>query len=291
LKNRILFTVDVEDYYMSPESIPVTDWGRDCYPDRLAVGMNRLLDLLAEFKIESTFFWLGWLAERHPELVKRCHSEGHEIGTHTYDHRPFTAISVNTYRESLKRSLGILGDLTGRAVISHRAPMWSVMRGAGWIWEEFERAGIRVDSSIYPIRSYLFGDRAAPRFPYWGPNTNHRVLEIPPATVYWFGTRWPLGGGGYLRAYPSMVLHLNLWKWRIERKPPVEGLPEGAEYAGEPVVYIHPWELDPDHPQLPIGGREERVHWLGLRTTEPKLRGIFKRCSSLSFRRAFGLVE
>jgi len=291
VKQRILFTIDVEDYYMSPESIPISDWDLGKYPDRLAVGMEKLLDLLAEYDIQATFFWLGWLAERHPDLVKRCHNEGHEIGTHTYDHIPIYDLPVRAFRESLKRSIGVLSDLIGQPILSHRAPVWSLRRQARWMWDELSNAGIRVDSSIYPIESYLFGDATSPRHPYWieagegGP-----ILEVPPGTVMWFGRRAPLGGGGYLRALPWWYLSSSLGRWQREPKESVSGLSESAKYKGEAVIYIHPWELDPEHPDLPLTGREKRVHWVGLGTTERKLRKLLGKIESLSFREAFGLV-
>lgn len=290
MKRSILFTVDVEDYYMSPESIPVSDWGDPRYPDRLAVGMGRLLDLLAEYEIESTFFWVGWLAERHPDLVRRCVREGHEIGTHTYDHRPVDSLTQIEFRESLGKSIIILEGLTGEKVRSHRAPMWSLRREIPWMWEELVRSGIEVDSSIYPIQSYLFGDSSAPRHPYLIETGSGSLLEVPPGTVLWCGRRAPLGGGGYLRALPYLYLAASLRNWERETKPEPPSLPSSAEYRGEPIVYIHPWELDPDHPDLPIEGRERRVHWIGLKSTVPKLKRLFAGSRSLSFRRAFGLV-
>jgi len=290
LKQRILFTVDVEDYYMSPESIPVSDWGKPEYPDRLEVGMEKLLDLLAEHEIESTFFWVGWLAERHPHLVLRCQKEGHEIGTHTYDHNPVYALTPEQYRESLRKTNAILSEITGEKVRSHRAPMWSLKREVDWMWEELIAAGIEIDSSIYPIESYLFGDSSAPRRPYRIETPSGSLLEVPPGTVTWLGKRAALGGGGYLRAFPYFLLLANLGKWNRERKPVPPKLPESAVYSGEPVIYVHPWELDPDHPDLPLKGKERRVHWIGLNTTIPKLKRLFARSRSLSFRKAFGLV-
>ena len=275
---------------MSPESIPIEDWGRSEYPDRLEVGMEKLLDLLREYEIESTFFWVGWLAERHPRLVLRCHQEGHEVGTHTYDHRPVDSLSAEQFRESLRRSCGILSEITGEKVRCHRAPMWSLKREVEWMWEELIQAGIEVDSSIYPIKSYLFGDPAAPRYPYRIETRSGNLLEVPPGTVVWFGKRAALGGGGYLRALPFFYLSASLKNWLREEKPPPPPLPDSAEYSGEPVIYIHPWELDPDHPSLPLHGKEKRVHWIGLKTTVPKLTRLFSGVRSLSFRRAFGLL-
>ncbi|MCB9769948.1 MAG: polysaccharide deacetylase family protein [Candidatus Omnitrophica bacterium] len=289
-KRRILFTVDVEDYYMSPESIPISDWGKPEYPDRLEVGMNRLLDLLAKYEIQSTFFWVGWLAERHADLVLRCLEEGHEIGTHTYDHRPVDSLTREEFRESLGKSCDILSNITGERVRSHRAPMWSLSRDVDWMWEELVEAGIEVDSSIYPIESYLFGDSSAPRHPYIIETSSGSLLEVPPGTVTWLGKRMALGGGGYLRALPYLYLVASLRNWDNERKPEPPELPETAEYQGEPVVYIHPWELDPDHPDLPLEGKEKRVHWIGVKTTHSKLERLFRNSASLSFRRAFGLL-
>lgn len=257
---QIIVTVDVEDYYMSPESIPVTDWGK--YEDRIEIGTHRLLDLFAAGGHSASFYFLGYLAERHPDLVRRAAAEGHEIATHTYDHRPVYSLSPEEFGESLDRSVGILSDITGRPVVGHRAPEFSLRLASQWMWDILAGRGIRYDSSVIPVVTYLYGERGAPRHPYVVQAEPSPVIEIPPSAVEVLGKRLPVGGGGYLRALP-----LAYMRWAVRRMNR-EGFPA--------VIYVHPWELDPEHPRPPLRGKEKWIHNWGVAGTEGKLRRLLK---------------
>lgn len=263
---RILLTVDVEDYYMSPESIPVSDWGG--YEDRIEIGMGRLLDLFAAGGHTATFFFLGYIAERHPGLVRRAAEEGHEIGTHTHDHRPVYSLSPEGFRESLHRSVETLAGAIGRPVVSHRAPAFSLRRGSRWMWDALAGEGIRYDSSVNPVVTYLYGERGAPRTPYLIAAEPHAIVEVPPSAVEIPpGRRLPAGGGGFLRALPLAYV-----RWAVGRLNR-EGFPA--------VIYVHPWELDPDHPRPRLRGKEKWVHEWGLSGFAGKLQRLLDGAETL----------
>jgi polysaccharide deacetylase family protein (PEP-CTERM system associated) len=260
-EKRIILTVDVEDYYMSPESIPESAW--EGYEDRIEVGMGRLLDLLASTGRVATFFFLGWIAERHPVLVRRTAEAGHEIATHTYDHRPVYRLKPEEFRESLRRSIGILTGATGEEVVSHRAPEFSLRRSERWMWDILAEEGIRYDSSVNPVVTYLYGERGAPTVPYSIPAAPHPIVEVPPSAIEVFGKRLPVPGGGILRALP-----LAYTRWAIRR----------FNRDGHPtVVYVHPWEFDPDHPRPALRGKEKWIHNIGVAGTFRKLKSILER--------------
>lgn len=259
--DTVLFSVDVEDYFISPETIPFEDWPG--YEDRLHVGMEKIFDICEETGSLGTFFWVGWEAERHPEMVKRFHEAGHEIATHTYTHHYVHSMDEQSYRASLKRSLDVLEGIIGGKVIGHRAPAWSIRRECRWAVDAMVEYGLLYDSSINPYPTYLFGDGAAPRHPYRieGANGNS-LLEIPPTVVELLGRRLPTPGGGMLRALPLAYHRWVLGRYRRE--------------GHTPMIYVHPWELDPDHPPLPLPRKQARIHSLGHRTTERKLRALLK---------------
>lgn len=244
----IVLTVDVEDYFMSPESISFEQWHQ--FEDRIHVGLNRLLGILEEFQRKATFFFLGYVAERHPETVRAVAKAGHEIGVHHFWHQPYEQIGRTRFLEGLKRTVGILEDVIGEKVIGHRAPMWCVRRDMPWVFEGLLECGFRYDSSLFPIRTYLYGDPGAEPEPHWLNVGGSRILEVPPSTQTLLGRRVPVGGGFFLRAYP-----LWMTEWGINRR-----LRSGRSV----VLYVHPWELDPGHPRLRLPLKLKLIHNMGL---------------------------
>ncbi len=256
---QILWTVDVEDYYMSPESIPVSTWNEGHYEDRVEIGCRKLLDLFATHNLHATWFFLGWVADRHPELVQAVAAQGHEIGTHTYDHRPAHKLSPREYEESLRRSCEALEAVTGKSVIGHRAPEWSLRRDMQWAFELLSERGFLYDSSVNPIATYLYGEKGAPRHPYLL-KENPPLWEIPPASIALAGYGLPVGGGFFLRALPLAYMRRAIRRYNREGHPAI--------------VYIHPWELDREHPLPPLPCKERWIHTWGLGSAERKLRAL-----------------
>lgn len=261
-KTAVALTVDVEDYFMSPECIPLQAW--PSFPSTIHTGMERVLNLLDRYQAKATFFFLGWIAERYPELVHWTAEKGHEIATHTYDHRFVSSLDENQFAESVTRSLIILRELaSGQSVVGHRAPAFSLDRNQSWPFEILRKNGIVYDSSINPHSTYLYGDRQSLRFPH----ELHGLVEIPPGVVQWAGIRMPVGGGGTLRILPHRYLRWARHRYQSEGYPPV--------------LYIHPWEFVPEHPSIPLPPKLRFIHWTGIQTTEEKVRIILEENSNI----------
>jgi len=272
LGRTVVLTVDVEDYYMSPESIPFESW--PSYPPAICEGMERCWNLLEEYGAKATFFFVGWLAERHPELVIRTAEKGHEIATHTYNHDFVSSLDAPHFGASVRRSLEILRSLVStQQIVGCRAPAFSLERSQPWQFDILRENGIFYDSSINPHQTYLYGDRNAPRHPYeW-----RGLIEMPPAAVEIAGARFPVGGGGTLRILPNFYL-----TWARSRYQ-AEGFP--------PVIYIHPWEFVPDHPHLDLPWKQQRIHRMGLRSVEKKVRAILENNKVLTMREYCALLR
>ena len=273
-----VLTIDVEDYFQVSgfeDVIPRSSW--DQLESRVERNTDRLLELLAEFRVRATFFVLGWTAERHPALVRRIQRAGHELGCHSYSHRLIYRLSDKDFREDTRRAKGIIEDLAGAKVIGYRAPSFSITRKSLWAITILAEEGFKYDSSIFPIFRDRYGIPGTPRFPYWlelkgetVSNPLHErswptILEIPPTTVQWLGVTLPMGGGGYLRLCPSWAFH-----HAIRRLVEVKCQPA--------VVYLHPWELDPEQPYIATASWLSRFrHYVNLDGTEKKLRGLLSR--------------
>ena len=237
-----VLSIDVEDWYHPLDPEP-SHWDR--YEDRIDASIDLLLDVLKQNRTCATFFILGAVAERHPELVRRIEGAGHEIGTHGYWHRFIYHQSAADFEEDVGRSVTLLTSITGKAVLGYRAPYFSVTRQSAWVWEVLARLGIRYDSSVFPVYNHRYGIPEAPRTPYVHPNGIH---ELPIACLRCGGVNIPCGGGVYFRAFPYAFTRLLL-----KRK----------QARGEPIVfYLHPWELDPGNPVLPVRRTlRYRVRW------------------------------
>ena len=259
------FTVDVEDYFQV--SAFERHIGREVWPgfeSRVAHGVYRLLDLLGRHNTLATFYVLGWVAERFPELVRDIQSAGHEIGSHSYWHRLVYELSPDEFRDDLAQSLRAIEDATGQPVTNYRAPSFSITRRSLWALDVLAEHGITCDSSIFPIHHDRYG------IPNARPNI-HRLdtacgslWEFPPSVSRVGNVNLPVSGGGYFRLYPFSFTARCLRK--INR-------------TGQPFMfYVHPWELDPDQPRLHAGSRLSRWrHRVNLATTEAKLDRLLAR--------------
>jgi polysaccharide deacetylase family protein (PEP-CTERM system associated) len=254
------FTVDVEDYFQVQafaRDIRREDW--DGYELRVERNTDRILELLAEFGVRGTFFVLGWVADRCPELVRRIAAAGHEIGTHSYWHRLVYQLSPEEFRADLRQSISVIQELTGQAVALFRAPCWSITTKTPWAWEILREEGIVLDSSIFPIQHDIYGLPGSPRFPYKVVTAQGDIAEFPASTVRAFGMNLPVSGGGYFRLLPGFVTQRAFRALNRVNQPAV--------------FYVHPWEIDPDQPRLAIGSWKSRFrHYTNLRSTHGKLR-------------------
>jgi polysaccharide deacetylase family protein (PEP-CTERM system associated) len=228
-------------------------------PCRIEQNIDRILALLSETNVKATFFTLGWIAERYPELVRRVAQSGHELASHGFSHQRATEQRRDEFLADICLAKAILEDVSGHSVEGYRAPSFSIGPSNPWASECIGEAGYRYSSSVYPIRHDHYGVPDAPRFAH---ETSAGVLELPVATVRMFRANWPAGGGGYFRLLPYTVS-----RWSIRHINTVDGKPA--------MFYFHPWELDPDQPRVQGPGAKSRFrHYLNLKRTEPRLRRL-----------------
>lgn len=250
-------TIDFEDWYQGLE-IPHGDWGQ--YEDRIGRSGRRVLEVLAAAGARATFFVLGYVAERHPDLVREIQSAGHEIGTHGYSHTLIYRQTPDLFRQELTRSLRVLEDLTGAPIRGHRAPFFSITKESLWALDILGELGLRYDSSIFPVKNYRYGIEDAPRWPHARDAAGRPLAEFPITTWRVAGLNVPVAGGAYFRIYPYWFTRLAL---------------AAVSRGDRPVVfYLHPWEIDPGHPRIPLPRRIAATHYFNLGATEGRLRRL-----------------
>jgi polysaccharide deacetylase family protein (PEP-CTERM system associated) len=228
-------TVDVEDFFhvSAFESIiDPTQWKE--YQPRVEFNTRRLLDLFAKHNVKSTFFVLGWVAERYPELILDIYRQGHEIASHGYAHRRATSQTRQEFFDDVKRSKDHLEDLIGERLTGYRAPSFSIGYENEWAFEVLTELDFGYSSSTYPVKHDLYGTPDWPRFAY---NRKEGIIEIPIPTLKLRGKQMPIGGGGYFRLYPYILTKYLVSSYLKKEKQPYS-------------FYFHPWEIDGDQPRL-----------------------------------------
>ena len=261
---RNVFTVDVEEYFQVEAFsglIPKKEWHN--FPSRVEETTEGLLELLDTHHVRGTFFVLGWIAERHPDLIERIFKAGHEIASHGFDHTMITEMTPEAFREDIRKSKEILKGITGVSVTGYRAPTFSITDKTSWAYEILLQEGYAYSSSVYPIWHDRYG---WPEFGHdprrMGSDANGEIWEVP-MTVGSLGPfRIPFGGGGYLRAYP---LALTDALFRDLRRKGRHG-----------VVYIHPWELDSQHPAVNAPFFRRLRHQIGIPKMKQKLTHLLR---------------
>lgn len=234
MKNYL--TIDVEEYFQVSAFEDCID--KDSWPDydsRVTRNTQLLLDILSEKKIHATFFVVGWIAERHPELVLRIQAEGHEIGCHSYWHRKIYDLSPEEFREDTLRAKEVIENITGVQVIGYRAPSYSITRKSLWALDILKELGFEYDSSIFPIVHDNYGIPDAPRFQYLIQGKGLMEYPISTSKVLWANI--PISGGGYFRLFPYWFTRTLLRRINSQDQKPF-------------LFYLHPWEIDPDQPRM-----------------------------------------
>jgi len=259
-------TVDVEEHFQVSAFNGVVsreDW--ESIPSRVEANTLRLLDLFGEAGVTATFFVLGWIGERYPSLVRRVADSGHEIASHGYSHKLIYEQEPHEFRNETIRSRRILQDNSGQPVNGYRAASFSITRRSLWALDIVAEAGFTYDSSLFPVVHDRYGIPGAPRrIHHMTTPGGHRMVEVPPSTFAIGKILIPIVGGGYLRIYPGafsrwVVGSLN----RRERMPAI--------------IYVHPWEVDPDQPRIRASLLSQMRHYSGLGTTMGKLRDLMGR--------------
>ncbi len=259
---RNALTIDVEEYFQAhayAKVIDPADWER--IPGRVIANVRRLLALLAAHSTRATFFVLGWVADRHPELVREIAAAGHEVGSHGYAHRLLHRQSPDEFAADLARSLAVLRSALGDAgaPLGYRAPGFSLTSRTLWALDILRAQGVRYDSSLQPVltrrRNGAYG---ASRF---ATRLDAGLWEFPVSTVRLAGYNCPVAGGAYFRLLPLWVTRRAIDRINAEGRPAV--------------VYLHPWELDPAEPDVPQAAFHARLrHRLNLGKTEGRLRRL-----------------
>lgn len=255
-------SVDVEDYFhvsVFDGIVPRSEWAS--MASRVVRNTGRLLDIFDEFEVRSTFFVLGWVGERHPELVRTIAARGHEVASHGYAHRLVYDQTRAAFREDVRRAKAVLEDACGRRVAGYRAPSYSITPRSLWALDVLIEEGYQYDSSIFPIRHDRYGIPVSDRQPYRVDRSHGSLIEVPGSTTRLGPLNLPIAGGGYFRILPYW------WtRWGIARVNQVEQRPA--------VFYLHPWEIDPEQPRLQTGRLGRFRHYRNLDCTEDRLRQL-----------------
>lgn len=254
-------TVDVEEWFHA-HNLGVPEDGWCDLPSRVEIGVSALLLLFAETRTKATFFVLGWVAERQPELVRRIRDAGHEIASHGHMHRVIQDQSVDEFRADIRRSKVLLEDLIGGPVRGYRAPSYSITRDTTWALSEIRQAGYTYDSSIYPVRA-PHGRYGIPGAPKQRHEPIIGLHEYPLPIVNMLGVEFPAVTGAYLRLWP-MAVHLLAMRQYHRRGAPL-------------IINVHPWELDPDQPRRVTSFRHRLLHYSRLHQTGDRLHDLLNR--------------
>jgi polysaccharide deacetylase family protein (PEP-CTERM system associated) len=250
-------TIDVEEHFQVSAfaaSVRREEWDR--LPSRVEASTRLLYDLLERRGVRATFFFLGWIAERHPDLVREAARRGHEIASHGHDHRLVYDLSPDEFRADLRRARTAIEQAGGVPVAGYRAPSFSITRRSLWAFRTLAEEGYGFDSSVYPIVHDRYGMPGSERGLHWV--EGGRLVEAPLTTVKLGPLVLPCAGGGYYRLLPYRITRAAIR--RVNRR---EGRPA--------IVYLHPWEFDPDQPRFPAGLLRNARHHVGIRRSAARL--------------------
>lgn len=256
------FTIDLEDYFqteVSSRAVSYEEW--DKMPARVEFSTMRMLDLLDQTNTKSTVFVLGWVARKYPRLIREVARRGHEIGCHSFRHRPVSRLEPHVFYADTRLAKETIEDITGSAMRGYRAPNFSLTAGTEWAPEILAELGFQYDSSINPVRHTLYGNHDAPRHPYHLGKSG--LLEIPIATWRVGKTNLPVGGGAYLRLLPYQYVQAGLKMMNFTEHKPA-------------TVYVHPWEIDHYQPILPQDWKSHIRQTWGTASMEDKLSRLLK---------------
>ncbi len=267
MRGAICLSFDIEEHHRIEAAV-----GIDCppelkrtYADRMEASTERILELLARAgNVPATFFIVGEIAESHPKLVRRIAEAGHEIGSHSHDHRRIHRFQPDAFRDDLRRSLDALQQTAGVPVVGFRAPTFSLMAETSWATDVFLDLGLRYDTSIFPVRHDRYGVPDAPSGPFWLKGEQGKILELPPLTLRRFGQNLPVAGGGYFRLFPLGFMKRGVGD-RTERERDLS------------MLYFHPWEFDPGQPKLPLKRLSKWRTYVGVGRSAKRLHHLLDR--------------
>ena len=255
---RNVLSIDVEEWFCVSNFAGVIrpeDW--PSLESRVEMQIEHILEILEHHGVKATFFLLGWVAERHPDMVRTLVSRGHEIASHGYGHGLVSKMEPILFQKDISKSLAIIREISGVECKGYRAPSFSIRREMAWAWRILAEMGIEFDSSVFPVVHDRYGEPDAPRVPFQITIGPRALWEIPLSTVRFAGRNLPVAGGGYLRLFPYAFT-----RWAIRRLNR-EGIPG--------IVYFHPWEIDPGQPRPDVSPILLWRHRVGLGSFARKL--------------------
>ncbi len=255
---RNALSVDVEDWFQVGAFEAVIDrhdWDR--LPRRVEANVDRVLTLFEDAGVKATFFTLGWIAERHPGLIRRIAAGGHEVASHGWDHRRVFTMSESEFREDLRVARAALEDAAGCTVTGYRAPRFSIDSRTPWAHEVLAEQGYLYSSSVAPIAHDHYGWRESPRFA-WKPFESAELIELPVTTIDIKGRRFGAGGGGFFRLLPYALSSWAITRVNDQKRPAI--------------FYFHPWEIDPGQPRVDRASLRSKIrHYTNLEVMHSKL--------------------
>ena len=262
-----LLTFDVEEWFHANYSAVEIPEKQD-QDERLERNVQKLLGLCEKHKARATFFVLGETAERYPKAVLRIREKGHEVASHGYRHDLVFRLTPEAFAADLKKSIAILEEIAQEKILGYRAPSWSTFRHLEWFFDILEKNGLIYDSSLFPAKTYLYGDRLAERFPH----RIHNLNEIPASTLALGRWRIPFGSGFFFRFFPYFFIKTGI---------------KTLNKKGQPgMICLHPREIDASSPRLALPPRERFIHFVNLKTAAQKLDKLlstFRFCSIREF--------
>ncbi|HEY2512722.1 MAG TPA: XrtA system polysaccharide deacetylase [Polyangiaceae bacterium] len=269
--NQSIFSVDVEDWFhilALPDAPDLNQWA--AYPSRVSDNFRKLLDVFDQHRVQVTCFFLGWVAERFPELAREAHARGHEVASHGYSHTLVYEMTPAAFREDIARAKKILEDAVGAEVRGYRCPGFSVTKDTPWFFDVVKDAGYAYDSSVFPAPRQHGGLTSDQYAPYVKQTKHGPLVEFPVTVAEVMGKPMCFFGGGYLRLFPF---------------PVVKVMSERVLAEGRPVVfYVHPREIDPGHPRMKMSAARRFKSYVGLRGTEQKIHRILREFRVTTFR-------
>jgi polysaccharide deacetylase family protein (PEP-CTERM system associated) len=274
IKHCLSFDVE-EHFQVSAFASPIRRRHWDSFTSRVEANTEAILSLLEDRNVRATFFILGWVAHRHPGLVKKLADKGHEIASHGYSHETITGQTPGLFREDIRRAKQILEDTIGAPVYGYRAPSFTITRDTQWALPVLVEEGYVYDSSIFPIMHDRYGMRGANPWCHQLQTNSGSIWEVPPSTLNIGGVRVPIAGGGYFRLYPFSCL-----KWMLKR----------ASQQGPLVLYLHPWELDPQQPRMSGSLVSRFRHYVNLGKTAGRLSQLLNDFSFAPIREAIAEI-
>lgn len=263
-------TIDLEDYFhteVASQGVSFSDWEHQ--PSRIEPSTHRLLDLLDRNHTQATFFVLGWVARRYPRLVREIHRRGHEIGCHSLDHQLVHRMSPNQFYESTAKAKELIESAIQQPIFGYRAPCFSITPGCEWAFDALAKLGFSYDSSVHPVKHPTYGNPTAPRSAY--PVAHGQLIEFPIATWRVAGRNLPVGGGAYLRLLPFRYIQRGLSAWEKDMQSPA-------------MLYLHPWEIDPYQPHIPLSFQSTIRQTWGTAMMEDKLQRLLNQFRFASVR-------